>query len=97
MFDERLKEFLGKDFQLLNKPAIYLNKEEKFRVLQAIILMFGGESRGDTITLFFDKEDTEKMENVEKSIENLLKVEVESVYNEENKCWEITILDFKKQ
>ncbi len=96
MFDERLKEFLGKDFELLKKPAIYLKKEEKFRILQAIILMFGGESRGDTIILFFDKEDTERMENVESSIESLLDVTVNSSFDDEHGYWEIDITDYKK-
>ncbi|OLS23412.1 MAG: hypothetical protein HeimC3_24870 [Candidatus Heimdallarchaeota archaeon LC_3] len=96
MFDERLKEFLGKDFELLKKPTIYYTKKEKFRILQAIVLMFGGESRGDLIILSFDKDDTERMDIVESSIESLLDVAVSTSYNKEEKHWEIIITDFKK-
>ncbi|OLS21420.1 MAG: hypothetical protein HeimC3_35530 [Candidatus Heimdallarchaeota archaeon LC_3] len=85
MFDERLREFLGKDFELLKKSAIYYTKEEKFKILQAIVHMFGGESRGDTIILFFDKDDTETIDDIKSNIESLFNVTVSSSYNEEQK------------
>ncbi|MHA1992474.1 MAG: hypothetical protein ACW981_15355 [Candidatus Hodarchaeales archaeon] len=93
MFDERLREFLGDDFELLNKPAIYMNKEEKWKILQALLWMFGAESEGNRIIVFKEKEESDQIEQMKISIENMLDLTLEVSYQEEKKHWELEIKD----
>lgn len=91
MFDERLREFLGDDYELLKKPAIYLTKEEKWKILQALLILFGAESEKNKIIVFKDKEETSHIEQMIASIEPMLDITLTANFNDEKNYWELEI------
>ena len=87
MLNDRLREFLGEDFALLNKPAIYLTKEEKWKILQAILFMFGAETEDKKIIVYETEKNIEKIIQMKTSIENMLKTTVEVKFDKETNRW----------
>ena len=94
MFDDRLREFLGDDFALLNKPAIYLTKEEKWKILQAILYMFGAETEDNKIIVYESEDNREKIDQMKVSIENILKTTVEVKFDNETNRWILRSTEF---
>ncbi|MFW9930048.1 MAG: hypothetical protein ACFFD1_11705 [Candidatus Thorarchaeota archaeon] len=92
---ERLREFLGDDFALLNKPAIYLSKNEKWRILQGLLLMFGAEAEEGKIIIFKPKEAEKEIEEINQHIQEMLNIKTDISWNKEKNSWEINLIDFK--
>ncbi|OLS26646.1 MAG: hypothetical protein HeimC3_07480 [Candidatus Heimdallarchaeota archaeon LC_3] len=94
MFDDDLRKFLGDDFALLNKPAIYLTKEEKWKILQAILFMFGAETEDNKIIVYESEDNEEKINQMKASIENMLKTTVEAKFDKETNRWILESTEF---
>jgi hypothetical protein len=92
MYDDMMKRLLGAKHELLSRPSIYMKKEEKWSLLQALLFSFGARVVDDRISLPFREFDKRKVHSLAEAVESLLNIRLQVEENAESDSWEISVI-----